>query len=107
MGTVEDFLGSKLGLRSSRAASNLGLEDQDEREQLLQNATFEKENRKETKKSQGRPWKAKQEDYPDDVFGNHRTGNGNVIPLQRAKVTTQLQGSYQSNMLFNQIKSIL
>ena len=42
MGTVEDFLGSKLGLRSSRAASNLGLEDQDEREQLIQNAIYEK-----------------------------------------------------------------
>jgi len=84
MGTVEDFLGSRLGLRSSRVTSNSTFGDQDEREQLI-SSSFDKENIKGTKKSQGRPWKAKREDYDDDVFGISTNQKGTSIKMQRTR----------------------
>jgi len=86
MGTVEDLLGSRLGLRSSRVASNTTYGDHEEREQLI-SASFDNEDIKNIKKSQGRRWKAKREDYDDDVFGI--STNQNSIQLQR-RSTAQL-----------------
>jgi len=90
MGTVENFLGSRLGLRSSRVTSSSTLGDQDECEQLI-TTSFEREQQNETKKSQGRPWKAKREDYDEDVFGISAKENGNAIPLHRTTGSIQLQ----------------
>ena len=90
MGTVENFLGSRLGLRSSRVTSSSTIGEQDECEQLISNS--ERAHPKETKKSQGRPWKAKREDYDEDVFSNCVKENGNAIPLQRTTGYTQNQG---------------
>ena len=95
MGTVEDLLGSRLGLRSSRVASNTTYGDHEEREQLI-SASFDNEDIKNIKKSQGRRWKAKREDYDDDVFGI--STNQNSIQLQR-RSTAQLPGTLTPTQL--------
>ena len=90
MSTVDDFLGSRLGLRSSRVSSHSKFGDYAEKEQLLATSSLDKGNLIETKKSQGRSWKAKQEDYDEDnIFGLRTNENDSTIPLQRLKATTQ------------------
>ena len=92
MGTVDDFLGSRLGLRSSRVSSHSTFGDHAEQEQLI--SSLDNCNSNETKKSQGRPWKAKREDYDyaDNVFGIRTNENGIPMALQRTRVATQLPG---------------
>ena len=100
MGTVENFLGSRLGLRSSRVTSSSTLGDQDECEQLI-STSFERERQNETKKSQGRPWKAKREDYDEDVFGISAQENGNSIPMHRTAGSIQLPGAIFSCLILS------
>ena len=93
MGSVDDFLGSRLGLRSSRVSSNSTFGDHAENEQLLSSSYLDNGNLNETKKSQGRSWKAKREDYDeeDNVFGTRTKENTNAITLQR-RIATQPLG---------------
>ena len=91
METVDDFLGPRLGLRSSRVTSNSTYGDQDEREQLIP-SSFDNSQLKESKKSQGRTWKAKREDYDENVDTFNINENGSAIQLQRIRGTKQLIG---------------
>ena len=91
METVDDFLGPRLGLRSSRVPSNSTYGNEDEHEQLIP-SSFDHIQSNKSKKSQGRVWKAKREDYDEDVSIFSKNENNSEIPLQRIRGTTQLIG---------------
>ena len=91
METVDDFLGPRLGLRSSRVPSNSTYGNEDEHEQLIP-SSFDHNQSNKSKKSQGRVWKAKREDYDEDVSIFSKNENNSEIPLQRIRGTTQLIG---------------
>ena len=93
METVDDFLGPRLGLRSSRVTSSSTYGDQDEREQLIPSSD-DNNYRNEFKKSQGRSWKAKREDSDEDLYNHSKNENGSAIPLQRIKGKTQPKGKH-------------
>ena len=106
METVDDFLGPRLGLRSSRVTSSSTYGDQDEREQLIPSSD-DNNYRNEFKKSQGRSWKAKREDSDEDLYNYSKNENGSSIPLQRIKGKTQPKGKhYYLNLIRNYTKPL-
>ena len=78
MDASDGFLASRLGLRSSKVSSNSVNSDYSEREQLISTSETG-DNLNLSRKSQGRPWKAKRE---DDDYAFDGAG---AIPLQRPK----------------------
>ena len=93
-GIMNYFPTSGLGLRPARVSSNSAISDEAEREKLILTSS-DQENLNEPKKFQGRPWKAKREDYDynDHVFGigtNERVG---AIVLQRTRALNQPSGN--------------
>ena len=93
METVDDFLGARLGLRSSRVTSNSAYGDQDEKEQLIPSSA-DNAFKNDFKKSQGRNWKAKREDSDEEGYNYNRNENGSAIPLQRMRGKTQPIGKF-------------
>ena len=92
-GVMNDYITSGLGLRSSRVSSNRLMSDEVEREQLI--SSLDKRQLNESNKSQGRPWKAKREDYD---YGDHLlaiNANENIGPtsLQQRRDATQPPGT--------------
>ena len=106
METVDDFLGPRLGLRSSRVTSNSAYGDQDEKEQLIPSSS-DNAFKNDFIKSQGRNWKAKREDSDEEGYNYSKNENGSAIPLQRMRGKTQTTGNYRFRAAENRFYNLL
>ena len=88
------FPTSGLGLRPARVSSNSAISDETEREKLILTSS-DQENLNEPKRFQGRPWKAKREDfdYNGHVFGIRTNERVGAIALQPTRASNQLSGN--------------